>query len=120
MLLFLCILCLLEIVCSQTYPSNVLLPSSTIAAVSFTCTGSPPLRWRVNNTTFDVNSITPPGISFVASSVGMQIYQALVVQEENVLSYNGSSFQCSTHGDSFSSVPTAFIIVYGKFVIDDI
>ena len=114
MLLTLCVLWLLKTVCSQTYPGNVSLPSSAITAVSFNCSGSPPLRWKVNNTTFDANSITPPGISFTAvKNDGTILNQEITVEQARVLSYNGSSFQCSTHEDSFSGVPTAFIIVYG-------
>lgn len=113
MLLRLCALCLLKVVCSQTYPSSVSLPSSAITAVSLTCSGGPPLKWKINNTTFDGNSIIPSGISLVVKNDGVQVYQALTVQETNVLNYNASSFRCSTDGDNFNSVPTAFIIVYG-------
>ena len=120
MLLFLCILSLLEGFCSQTYPSNVLLPTSAITAVSFACTGSPPLQWRVNNTTFHANSVTPPGIRFtVVENDGTLLDQTITVEQARVLSYNGIPFQCSTSGDSFSDVPIAFIIVYGlKFELN--
>ena len=111
----LCVLWLSKKVCrSQTYPSNVTLPTSAITAVSFTCSGSPPVRWRVNNTTFDAISITPPGMKFaVVKNDGTLLNQTIIVEQARVLSYNGSSFQCSTNEDSFSSVPTSFIIVYG-------
>ena len=109
----LCVLWLLKTVCCQSYPSNVTLPTSAITAVSFTCTGGLPLKWKVNNTTFDANSAAPSGISLASSNDDTQSQQTVTVQEANVTIYNGSLFQCSTNGNSFSSVPTAFIIVYG-------
>ena len=91
------------------------MPNNTISDVSFTCSGIPNLEWKVNETLVNFGN-PPPGISVMSVSDGMLNRQTLTVQQASVLSYNGSSLQCITNGDNFTSVPTAFIIVYGKHV----
>ena len=98
---------------SQTYPTNVTVPSNAITGVSLRCSGVQPLNWSTNGTNFHVGN-PPVGINFeiVGGQPGTQI---LTIQKESVLTFNGTSFQCTHGGESFSSVPTAFIIVYGKY-----
>ena len=110
---------LLTVVCSQSssYPSCVLVPTTSYTDVSFSCAGAAPVQWRVNGTQFDPGA-PPPGLSFTAPAVtnGSTITQTLTVRQEFVLRYNGIAFQCSTNGDNFSSVPIAFIKVYSKLL----
>ena len=102
----------LKVICSQSYPNSVFVPSNAITAdASFTCSGSLPIDWQVNGTLYQANIFSHPGISVLPSTDGISI---LEIQQERVLDYNGSSIRCRTNGDNFSSVPTAFIIVYGK------
>ena len=108
---------LFAVVCSQSYPSNVLVPSTFInnTDVPLSCTGADPVQWRVNGTTFNPGS-SLPGLGFMVVNDGSMITQTLTVQQAFVLSYNGTAFQCSTNGEDFSSVSTAHIIVYGKVI----
>ena len=116
MIFALYIACLFKVVyCQSSYPSSVYVPNNAISDVSFTCNGIPELEWRVNGTMLNFGN-PPPGISVMAVSNGMLLSQTLTAQQASVLSYNGSSFQCTTKGDNFTSVPTAFIIVYGNYV----
>ena len=108
----LCIFCLFKVVYSQSYPSSAYIPINAISAASFTCNGTAPLKWKVNGVLYDFgNPIS--GISSGVATDGMLLIQTLTVQQTSVLTFNGSSFQCTTNGDRFISVPTAFIIVYG-------
>ena len=105
-----------RVICSQSYPSSVFVPSNAITAdVSFTCSGSLPIDWQVNGTLYQANIFSHTGVSVLptCSSDGT-CSSILKFQQERVLDYNGSSIRCRTNGDNFSSVPTAFIIVYGK------
>ena len=112
MLALLAVFSVFKVICSQSYPSSVFVPRNAITAdVSFTCSGTPPIDWRVNGTLYQANIFSHPGVSVQQNGVGGII---LTVHQRSVLDYNGSSIQCSTNGDNFSSVPTAFIIVYGK------
>ena len=112
MLALLSVFSVFKVICTQSYPSSIFVPSNAITTdVSFTCSGSPPIDWQVNGTLFEANFLSHPGVSVLPNGVGGL---TLTVQRESVLNYNGSSIQCSTNGNNFSSVPTAFIIVYGK------
>ena len=112
MFVLLCMFCVFKVICSQSYPSSVFVPSNAITtAVSFTCSGIPPILWQVNGTLYDASIFSHPGVSVLPNSDGSL---TLTVQQESVLIYNGSSIRCSTTGNNFSSVPTAFINVYGK------
>ena len=116
MLVALCIACLFKVVFCQSYPSSVYIPNNAISSVSFTCNGAAPLKWRVGGIVFDFGDPLS-GIIGMTVKDGMLLSQTLTVQQASVLSYNGSSFQCTTNGtDNFTSVPTAFIIVYGNFI----
>ena len=77
------------------------------------CAGMRPVRWRVNGT--DIDLIDPPDgfITSIMSLPGGNRSSTITVRKEHVLSFNGSSFQCSVNGQNFSSVPTAFLIVFG-------
>ena len=108
MLLILLALCLLRTGYNQTYPSSVLVPSNAITAVSFSCSATQIESWRLNGTVLTQVTI-PTGISF-ASPGGLL---TLTVAKESVFNFNGTSIQCRQAGENFSSVPTAFIIVYG-------
>ena len=108
----LCIFCLFQVVYSQSYPSSNYIPTNAVSAASFTCNGSPPLKWKVNGVLYDFGNPFP-GINSVTIVDGTLFSQTLTVQHTSVLTFNGSSFQCTTEGDNFTSVPTAFIIVYG-------
>ena len=110
MLLF---LSLLTVVSSQSYPSSVLVPITSISDVPLSCTGAPPVQWRVNGTLFNPGSPLP-GVGFMVESNGSMITQMLTVRQAFVLNYNGTIFQCSTNGEDFSSVPIAFVTVYSK------
>ena len=111
----LCIFCLFKVVYSQSYPSSAYIPANAISAASFTCHGTPPLKWKVNGVLFDFgNPIS--GISGTVTN-GMPFSQTLTVKQTSVVTFNGSSFQCATNGDNFTSVPIAFIIVYGIYII---
>ena len=114
----LCVFCLFKVVYSQSYPSSAYIPANAISAASFTCHGTPPLKWKVNGSLFNFGSHNP-GINSGSVTDGMlRLIQTLTVQQTSVLTFNGSSFQCTTKGDNFTSVPTAFIIVYGiSFII---
>ena len=101
-------------VCSQSYPSSVLVPSTSITDVPLSCTGAAPVKWRVNGTLYD-SSYSPPGL-ILMGDVNGSIIQTLTVEQAFILSYNGTAFQCSTNGDDFSIVPTALIIVYSKLL----
>ena len=106
-------LSLFTVVCSQSYPSSVLVPSTSITDVPLSCTGAAPVQWRLNGTLYDVGNPLP-GIGFMVESNGSTITQTLTVRQAFVQSYNGTAFQCSTNGEDFSIVPTALIIVYSK------
>ena len=109
------VFCLFKVVYSQSYPSSAYIPANAVSAVSFTCSGTPPLKWKVNGVLYDFgNPIS--GISGTVTD-GMPLSQTLTVQNTSVVTLNGSSFQCTTKGDNFTSVPTAFIIVYGIYII---
>ena len=92
-----------------TYPSSVLVPNNAITDVSFTCNVSSPPEWRVNGTVLNFGNI-PPGINPMSEGI-----PALTVEKPRVLRYNGTSIQCRRlhGGENWSSVPTAFIRVYG-------
>ena len=96
---------------SQTYPSSVFVPSNDITDVSLSCRGNE-LKWIINGTALNFGS-PPTGIDLNVKN-GQPVTQTLTLQNSSVLTYNGTSFQCSHGGENFSSVPTAFIIVYGK------
>ena len=114
MLVLLSLFCVFKVICSQSYPSSVFVPSNAITtAVSFTCSGTPPILWQVNGTLYQANLFSHPGVFILPNTDGSL---TLTVQQESVLDYNGSSIRCSINRDNFSSVPTAFIIVYGKLV----
>ena len=108
---------LFTVVCSQSYPSSVLVPSTSITDAPLSCTGAPPLEWKVNGTTANSGTFLP-GISFsIVNHVPTQTQTlSLTVQQTSILTYNGTAFQCRANGENFSSVPTAFIIVYGKLL----
>ena len=108
MFLVLLVLCLLRIGYSKISPSSVLVPSNAITAVTFSCSATQLVSWRLNGTVLTIETI-PTGVS-VKNSGGVPI---LNVDKESVLTYNGTSIQCRQAGENFSSVPTAFIIVYG-------
>ena len=112
----LCFFCLFKVVYSQSYPSSAYIPINAISAASFTCNGTPPLDWKVNGSLYDFRHPIP-GINSGSVTNGMLLSQTLTVQQTSVLTFNGSSFQCTTKGDNFTSVPTAFIIVYGIYII---
>ena len=105
MLLVLLALCLLRTGSSQTYPSNVLVPSNAITDVTISCCTTQIESWRVNGTVLTFTTI-PTGI-FFSSPGGVP---TLKVEKESVLTYNGTAIQCRQAGENFSS---AFIIVYG-------
>ena len=110
-LVLLSVISVFKVICSQSYPSSLFVPRNAITTdVSFTCSGTPPIDWQVNGTLYQANIFSHPGVSVLASNVGSL---TLIVQRESVLDYNASSIQCS-NGANFSSVPTAFLIVYGK------
>ena len=114
MIVALWVFCLFKAVYSQSYPSSAYIPANAISAASFTCYGTPPLEWKLNGVLYDFgNPIF--GISGTVTTDGMLLSQTLTVQQTSVLAFNGSSFQCTTNGDNFTSVPTAFIIVYGIY-----
>ena len=104
---------LLTVVSSRSYPSSVLVTSTSITDVPLSCTGPAPVQWRVNGTVFNPGNPLP-GLSFVVESNSSIITQTLTVRRAFVLNYNGTIFQCSTNGEDFSSVPTAFVTVYSK------
>ena len=108
-------LSLFTVVYSQSYPSSVLVPSTSILDVPLSCTGAPPVQWRVNGTVFNTGNPLP-GLGFMVASDGSMIMQTITVLQVFVLSYNGTAFQCSTNGEDFSSVPTALVIVYSKLL----
>ena len=110
----LCVFCLFKVVYSQSYPSSAYIPTNAISAASFTCSGTAPLEWKVNGSLFNFGNHIP-GINSGTVTDGMLLIQTLIVQQTSVLTFNGSSFQCTTNGDNFTSVPTAFIIVYGIY-----
>ena len=112
MIVALCVFCLFQVVYSQSYPTSAYIPTNAISAASFTCNGIAPLKWKVNGVLYDFGNPVSGIISGTATD-GMLLIQTLTVQQTSVLSYNGSSFQCTTNSDNFTSVPTAFIIVYG-------
>ena len=102
---------LFTVVSSQSYPSSVLVPSTFITTdVPLSCTGVTPVLWRVNGTVYDLMNPLPE-LGFMLVVNGSMITQTLTVKQAFVLSYNGTTFQCSTNGDNFSSVPTALFIV---------
>ena len=105
LLVLLVVVCLFSSGYSQTYPSSVLVPSNAITDVSFTCNVSSP-EWRVNGTVLHFGNI-PLGISPTMS-------EGMTVSKTYVLRYNGTSIQCRQHdGENWSSIPAAFIRVYG-------
>ena len=111
------LLALLIVLCSfssgynQTYPSSVLVSNNDITDVSFTCNVSMP-EWRVNGTVLYFGNI-PLGISPTMS----EGIPALTVSKTHVLRYNGTSIQCrQDDGENWSSIPTAFIRVYGTSI----
>ena len=107
------VLALVSAARSQTYPSSVVVPNNSMSDVMMSCVGLSPIQWRVNGTNLNVGS-PPPGIIFGINNLGNNMLSNVVtVLKSHVLSYNGSSFQCSTNGDNFSSVPTAHLIVFG-------
>ena len=111
MLALLSVFSIFKVMCSQSYPSSIFVPSNAITTdVSFTCSGSPPIDWQVNGTLYQANLLSHPGVFVLPNGVGGL---TLTVQQESVLNYNASSIH-STNGNNFSSVPTAFIIVYGN------
>ena len=112
MLLAPLVLCLVKSGLSQTYPSSVFIPSNFVADVSLSCSGNQ-LEWRVNGTALKFGN-PPTGINVIVITDGHETLQTLIILSSSVLSYNGTSFQCRQHGENFSSVPVAFIIVYGK------
>ena len=113
----LCVFCLFKVVyCQTSYPSSVYVPKNTISDVSFTCSGIPPVEWRVNGTSLNFGNI-PPGISVMVVSNGMLLSLTLTVQQASTLSYNGSSFRCTANGDNFTSVPTAILFIYGIYQV---
>ena len=112
----LCVFCLFKVVYSQSYPSSAYIPANAISAASFTCNGTPPLKWKVNGVLFDFGHPIP-GIIGTAVTDVLLSQSTLTVQQTRVLTFNGSSFQCTTKGDNFTSVPTAFIIVYGIYIL---
>ena len=108
LLALLVVLCLFSSGYSQTYPSSVLVPSNVITDVSFTCNVSSP-EWRVNGTVLTFGNI-PPGVT----TTTLNGIPALTVEKTSVLRCNGTSIQCRQHdGGNWSSIPTAFITVYG-------
>ena len=114
-MMLLLFLSLFTAVCSQSYPSSVLVPSTSITDVPLSCTGAAPVQWRVNGTLYDLGNPLS-GIGFLVGNDGSMITQTLTVRQAFVLSYNGTEFKCSTNGDGFSTVPTALIIVYSKII----
>ena len=103
---------------SQTYPSSVFVPSNAINDVSLSCSGMRnQLKWRFNGSALNLLS-APSGINVnIVNNEEMQATQTLTIQKASVWTYNGTSFQCSHGEGNFTSVPTAFIIVYGKHFI---
>ena len=99
---------------NQTYPTNVTVSSNAITDVSLLCSGVQ-LEWRKNGTKLNLGN-PPAGIN-VKVVGGQQVTQTLTIQKASVLNYNGTSFKCSHGGENFNSVPTAFIIVYGKYFL---
>ena len=71
------------------------------------------VEWRKNK----LNLGNPPAGINVKVVGGQLVTQTVTIQKASVLTYNGISFQCSHGGESFNSVPTAFIIVYGKYFL---
>ena len=96
---------------SQTYPSSMLIPSNAMSHVVMVCMGFPPVRWRVNGTDSDI--YPPVGIVVSTTNLEGNIARTLTILSAYVLSYNGSSFQCSINGENFNNVPTAFLVVFG-------
>ena len=112
MWVLLCMFCVFKVISSQSYPSSVFLLSNAITTdVSFTCNGTPPIDWQVNGTLYQANIFSHPGVFVKPIDYGSSM---LTIQQKSVLNYNGSSIRCRTNGDNFSSVPTAFVHVYGK------
>ena len=108
----LAVLALVSATSCQTYPSSVVIPSSSMSDVTLVCIGTPPVNWRVNGT--DYNDANPPiGIVVITKQLDDGILnRTLTLQKTKFLSYNGSSFQCAIN-QNFSSVPTAYLIVFG-------
>ena len=99
---------------SQTYPSSVLIPSNSLSDVLMECAGMRPIRWRVNGTDIDLND-SPDEIEIsIMSLSGGNRSITLKILKKNVFNFNGSSFQCSINRQNFSSVPTAFLIIFGN------
>ena len=112
--LVLVVLALVSAARSQTYPSSVLIPSNSLSDVVMECAGLRPVRWRVNGTNVDFNDPPDEFITSVMSLLGGNRSRTITVRKEHVLSFNGSSFQCSVNRQNFSSVPTAFLMVFGN------
>ena len=111
LLALLVVLCLFSSGYSQTYPSSVLIPSNAITDVSFTCNVSIP-EWRVNGTVLHFGNIP-----LEITTTSLNGIPALTVEKTSVLRYNGTSLQCRKHGgENWSSIPIAFIRVYGTSI----